>query len=568
MHRGSGNSPESSSRVYNVAMQKRLKQVLQTTLQGLGVVLELASIPLEHPSDLQNGDYATGVALQVAKQAGMKPKELAEKIVSILGEVVGVAKIEIAGPGFINFYLSSEAIGATLEDARTSAKWGANENEKEKKIMVEYTDPNPFKEFHIGHLMSNAIGEAFTRLLDFSGATVVRANWQGDVGPHVAKTIWGKMQKPELGWGEAYAYGSEHYEENKEVVDEINKKVYEKNNEEINTLYAEGRKVSLERFEEIYRVLGTKFDYYFFEGIEGLEGVEIVKTHLRDGVFEESQGAVVFPGEKYGLHTRVFLTSKGLPTYEAKELGLNKAKFEKEPDLDESIIVTAQEQEDYFKVILKAIEIIFPDIGRKTKHIPHGMMRFAEGKMSSRKGNVITGESLLADLTDAARERAKESRAEDPEKLAEQVAVAAVKYQILRQATGKDIVFNREQALSLEGDSGPYIQYAHARACAIMEKADEQGVNAKVDVRADPTALSRLAARFPDIVERAAQNLEPQLVANYLVGFAGAFNSWYAQEQILDGTEKAAHKVALADAARQTLKNGLWLLGIPAPERM
>lgn len=546
---------------------RELESALSRALSVLNIEMS-GEVPLEHPSDLKNGDYSTGVALQVAKQAGMKPHELAEKIVEALGEVAGVAKIKIAGPGFINFHLSPEAVGATLEKARSQEKWGANDSEKGKKIMVEYTDPNPFKEFHIGHLMSNAIGEAFTRLLDFSGATVVRANWQGDVGPHVAKTIWGKVQKPELGWGEAYTYGSEHYEENKEVIDEINKKVYEKNDEDINTLYAEGRKASLDRFEEIYRVLGTKFDHYFFEGTEGLEGVEIVKTHLKEGVFEESQGAVVFPGEKYGLHTRVFLTSKGLPTYEAKELGLNKAKFEKERDLDESIIVTAQEQEDYFKVLLKAIEIIFPDIGRKTKHIAHGMMRFAEGKMSSRKGNVITGESLLADLTDAARERAKKSRAEDKEKLAEQVAVAAVKYQILRQATGKDIVFNREQALSLDGDSGPYIQYAHARACAIMEKAGEQGVKARVDMSAESTELSRLVVHFPDIVERAARDLEPQLVANYLVHFAGAFNSWYAQEQILDGTEKAAHKVALADAARQTLKNGLWLLGIPAPERM
>jgi arginyl-tRNA synthetase len=264
----------------------------------------------------------------------------------------------------------------------------------------------------------------------------------------------------------------------------------------------------------------------------------------------------------------VFLTSKGLPTYEAKELGLNQAKFEKEPDLDESIIITANEQSEYFRVILKAMELVLPEIARKTCHVPHGMMRFAEGKMSSRKGNVITGESLLRELTGAAKERATESRAENPEALAEGVAVAAIKYQILKQRSGKDIIFDHDRALSLEGDSGPYLQYAHARAHAVVEKARAQNINTKVDLSAAPTDLPRLLRRFPEAVEYAARELEPHLLTNYLLEFASAFNRWYANEQILDGTPAAQHKVALADAARATLKNGLWLLGIPAPEKM
>ena len=543
--------------------RQSLTSVLESALINLG--LEKFDVALEHPADLKNGDYATGVALRYAKKAKMKPRELAEKIVAALGAVEGVAKIEIAGAGFINFYLASSELAASIEEARAKEKWGANATLAGKKIMVEYTDPNPFKEFHIGHLMSNAIGESIARLLQFSGAEVKRANYQGDVGPHVAKAIWGKMKSPEKTWGQVYAEGSAAYEEHKEEIDAINAKVYERSDAEINKLYDAGRKESLEHFEELYKILGTKFDHYFFESETGPKGIEIVRAHPQ--VFVQSDGAVVFKGEDVGLHTRVFLTSKGLPTYETKELGLAELKNEKSPS-DISITITAHEQADYFRVVLAAMKQVMPEIAAKIKHISHGMMRLPTGKMSSRTGDVITGESLLAELIEAAKERAAESRAEDHEKLAEAVAVGAIKYQILKQASGKDIVFERERALSLEGDSGPYLQYAYARTNAIAEKAKEQHVVAKVDESAEPSELTRLLHRFPEIVERAAAEYEPHLLTTYLLEVASAFNSWYAQEQILDGTPLAAHKVALVEAVGRTLKNGLWILGIPAPEKM
>src|SRR3990167_7384841 len=463
-----------------------LKDALKRTLDGMGV--SEAEIQIEHPGELAHGDYATGAALQYAKRAGTKPRELAEKIVEKLGSIEGVSKIEVAGAGFINFYLSPEAISGVIEEARTNERWGANSNQEGKKTMVEYTDPNPFKEFHIGHLVTNAIGESISRLFVYAGAEVKRANYQGDVGRHVARAIWGLMQSgdsPEdvQALGRAYAAGAAADTDRsvaKSEITAINKKVYDRSDERINDLYDRGRKTSLEHFEHLYAILGTKFYFYFFESEAGPYGKEVVQSHLKNGVFKESEGAVVYGGEKKGLHTRVFLNSEGLPTYEAKELGLSKMKYEKFP-YEKSVIVTGNEINEYFKVLFAAMQEVFPELAEKTTHVSHGMMRLEEGKMSSRTGNVITGESLLADLSEAARARATESRAENPEKLAEQVAVAAIKYQILRQATGKDIIFNREQALSLEGDSGPYLQYAHARAHQLVEKAREQGVEAKVD---------------------------------------------------------------------------------------
>lgn len=552
---------------------QQIRDALAAALEKEGILG--VQIPLEHTADFTHGDYASGVAMMYAKRAGANPRALAEKLVASMGVVEGVSKIDIAGPGFINFTLDSKFLFEMLQIGRTHGdEWGGSADLKGKKVMVEYTDPNPFKAFHIGHLMSNAIGESLARLKEFAGAEVVRANYQGDIGIHIACAIWGMKKlgiKPTSAdeFGRAYAEGATTYKENAEVkaeIDAINKKLYDRSDAELNELYDTGRKESLAAFERIYATLGTKFDHYFFESETGLKGKDIVLSHPE--VFPESDGARVFKGEEYGLHTRVFLNSQGLPTYEAKELGLEKLKMELYPETETLFIVTANEVVDYFRVVKKAMEQIFPDIAAKLVHIAHGVMKLPEGKMSSRTGNVITGESLLTDLTEVAKERAAESRANDKEKLAQDIAVGAIKFQILKGGTSKDIIFDRERALSLEGDSGPYLQYTHARTHAIMEKAKESGVSPAFDHGASAPELARLIFRFHDTVVRAQEELEPHLVANYLISVASAFNSWYAQEQILDSTPAAAHKVALTDITRLTLKNGLWLLGIPAPEKV
>ncbi len=516
------------------------------------IVQELPGVTfsVDRPKDMSHGDYATNAALAAAQMEKKNPRELAEALAAKLS-IDGVKKIEVAGAGFINFTLAGNTVKDVVHEAH-EAGWGKNSLHTGKKIMVEYTDPNPFKEFHIGHLMSNAIGESVARLLEISGAKVERANYQGDVGPHVAKAIWGKMQQPELAWGAAYTYGDSQYETHKADVDAINTQVYDRSDEKINELYDRGRKESLERFEEIYKILGTKFDHYFFESATAPKGWEIVKAHPE--IFEESEGATVFKGEQYGLHTRVFITKNKLPTYETKDLGLLELKKEvSDPDL--SITVTANEQKDYFKVVLEAAKHLpeLQEFAAKTQHVSHGMMRFAEGKMSSRKGNVITGESLLADLTKEARER-------------EDVAVGAIKYVVLRSGSGKDIIFDPEKSLSLEGDSGPYVQYALVRARSLLRNAAEAKI---VDPEpAGPMLVERLIVHFPSVVERAAIELEPHYVVTYLTELAAAFNSWYASERfIVDGTI-TTRRVAVLKAIENTLAKGLEVLGIPTPEKM
>lgn len=488
---------------------------------------------VERPRDMQHGDYSTNAAL-VAK---LDPHELAAKL-----KIEGVEKIEVVGR-FINFFLSPVALEPK---APVVAQFNAG-----KKVMVEYTQPNPFKEFHIGHLMSNTIGESITRLFEGTGAEVTRANYQGDVGVHVAKAIWAKMQKPEFSWGEAYVYGSEQYDANKQTIDALNKTIYEKSDPQVNKLYDEGRAESLAHFEILYKALGTKFDHYFFESATGPVGLKIVKAHPE--VFEESEGALVFRGEQYGLHTRVFVNSQGIPTYEAKELGLAELK-QQTGAYDISLTVTANEISEFYKVVRKAAELIFPNLEGRMIARFHGFLRLTTGKMSSRKGNVITGESLLADLTVAARGR-------------EDVAVGAIKYVVLRSGSGKDIVFDPEQSLSLEGDSGPYVQYALVRARALLRNAKEAKV---VEGELSPAALHlcRILVHFADAVERAAKELEPHYVTTFVTELASAFNSWYGAERLIVEGGVSSANLALVQSIEQTLARGLAVLGIPTPEEM
>jgi len=575
-------------------MEQEIKNLIKDALKNLNI--EVSNIVLEHPEDLNNGDYSTNVALAIAKSVERNPKELAEKIIT---EIIrlnldkNIEKIEVAGNGFINFHLSRKFFANRVEEILNNPEnFGKNNSLKGKKIMVEYTDPNPFKPFHIGHLMSNAIGESISRLVEFSGANVARANFQGDLGLHIAKAIYGLLENKKLqskagsnalqaaNIGRAYARGAELYETDEKIkkeIDEINKKLYikddDKKDKKINEIYEWGFKVTMEAFEDLYKMLGTKFDFYFLESAMADIGREIVNANMGK-VFEESDGAIVFKAEKHDpkLHTRVFITSAGLPTYETKDLGLAEEKFKTYPDMDLSIMVTANEQMDYMRVVMKAISLINREHAQKMKHITHGMMRLATGKMGSRKGNVITGESLLNDARDAILEKMtdRDFSPEEEEKVANGVSVAALKYSILKQGIGGDIIFDFEKSISFEGDSGPYLQYSYARANSILEKAKIK--NILPDPHTFPAEIfevEKLLYKFPEIMSRSAREYEPHHIANYLIEVARAFNGFYGNTVIVNKEDlSSGYKIALTYAFSFVMKNGLYLLGIVSPKKM
>lgn len=550
-------------------MEDHLHRAVGEALASLGA--EGTSFVVEWPTDASHGDYATNAAFAASKALGKNPRKLAEGLASLLRESLDnrIEKIEVAGAGFINFTLSRDAVkNATARAVAEGSEWGRDKIEEGKRIIVEYTDPNPFKEMHIGHLMSNIIGESVAGLIEADGARVIRASYQGDVGPHVAKALWGLQQKAitepvtakEI--GEAYAHGARAYEESekaKEDIDAINTAVYTGDNKELMELWRKGRNISLEAFEELYKILGTHFDYYFFESETATPGKEMVLDGVARGVFKESEGAVIYDGEAKGLHTLVFITSRGNPTYEAKEIGLAFLKEERCAPYDESLILTAAEQIGHFNVVHAALEDIAPAPAAKTHHVPHGFLRLTGGKMSSREGNVITAEGLIGDVMTKSQEKNEDAE------IARQVAIGAIKYMILRGAPGGDIIFDPEKSLSLDGDSGPYLQYALVRAKKILAYESE-GAGGTVEP-AEPYAIERLILHYPEVRREATRERAPHKVVQYLTRLASAWNSFYASEQVL-GSEDEAYKQRVAKAFVTTMENGLKILAIPTPERM
>ena len=602
-----------------------IRKTIEKALAELSIPVPV-EIHLERPSDFSHGDYSTNIALALAKKHDMTPRDLANKLVEVLSRSQAAAEnsfienIEVAGPGFINFYLSTAYFARAVSDiVATGDSYGTNDRLKGQKILIEYTDPNAFKVFHIGHLMSNAIGESIARLTEAAGAEVIRMCYPSDIGLHIAKAVWAMQRKENFGQipkdrasltaktaflGFMYAQGNVAYENEgaiepdaKKQIEDINIKLFAKSDPELNDLYEKGRKWSFDHLDQIYAKIGTKFDDTIYESEVAEPGKLIVqkfttKPHeLAEGaIFEESEGAVVFKGEKHGLHTRVFLNSKGLPTYEAKELGLNTEKFRRYPDLAQSIVITAAEINDYFQVLLRVLALIDEKngthIAERTRHIGHGFLRLAaEGggstKMSSRKGTVITGESLIEDVARIAMEKVADRGfdAATSLEIVDRVAIGAIKYSILRSAAGSDIVFDLEKSLSFEGDSGPYLQYTHTRAQSVIEKAKIEGLAPKVSAAdaksgagaaTEITPLERLLVRFPETVERAGKEHSPHLLATYLIELASAFNSYYANHMIIDAKEKATseYRLALTQSAATALRTGLHLLGIKVPDKM
>jgi len=550
-------------------MKEEIKKII------LDVVGQNApNFSVEVPGDKSHGDYSTNIALILAKKENKNSQEVASLIRAnkTIQESGLFKKVEVKN-GFINFFIADKFFVDNLKNI--DKNYGRVEDLKNKKLIIDYTDPNPFKEFHIGHLMSNAIGEALSRIFEFQGAKVKRVCYQGDVGIHVAKAVWGKIENEKLNWGQAYAYGSQMYDEDpsaKKEIAELNKKIYARTDKVINKLYDAGKKESLKQFDKIYKILGTKFDWLIFEGETGELGKKIVENGLKRKIFEVGEnGAIIFKGEKYNLHTRVFINSEGLPTYEAKDLGLAEIKYKKYA-YDQSVVVTGNEVNEYFKVMLCAMEQVLPELAKKTKHIGHGMLRLPEGKMSSRSGKAITGESLVEKVMELAKGKigARGFSKKEAGEISEKVAVGAIKYSVLKQSIGSDIIYDFDKSISFEGDSGPYLQYSYTRAKSVLKKARAQGI--KPGFKNVPETIGDLERKIynlPETVFASQKKLEPHILVLYLTELAGLFNGYYAKNKIVDKKDKfSPYKIALTKAFAVVMRNGLWMLGIKTLEKM
>lgn len=553
-----------------------MKEVHELLIAAVKAATGEAVEPELNVPDEQFGDYSTNVGLQLAKKLGQNPRETAEKIVAGLPKDSSIAEATVAEPGFINIRLSDEAL---LELAQRAP----SQPLKDKVIVAEYSDPNPFKALHAGHLYTTLVGDSIASLLEYAGGKVHRLNYGGDVGLHVAKTVWamvkylggehpGKLNdikpadRPE--WVSArYVEGNTAYEEDEQAKNEIiaiNKRVYQlhvdnDHDSDFARLYWITRQWSYDGFNALYQRLNIDaFEKYIPESEVTPLGLQLTREGLTKGVFEESEGAVIFKGEDQDLHTRVFINSAGLPTYEAKDLGLAAIKW-RDYKFDLNVIITANDIQQYMQVVLKTLSSFYPEAAERTTHLTHGLVKLPGGvKMSSRKGNIL----LASDILNAA-EEANANAGYDPN---DDTMLAAVKYAFVKQRLGGDIVYDPEESVNLHGNSGPYLQYAHARGRSILAKAAK---TATIPSALEPAerSLLRKISQYHLAVNAAVTELMPHHVANYLYELAQSFNRFYEHNRV-SGDPREAERLWLVELYVATLKEGLGIFNIKAPEKM
>ena len=593
-------------------MKAKLKKILLEVLEKMDVDTSSLDITVEIPKDSTNGDYSSNIAMRLASVLKKKPLDIANEIVQQVDDA-DFSKVEAVNPGFINFYLSPKYLLKELERIVNRPEEHFQFSLKEgQKLAIEYTDANPFKILHIGHLYSNTVGEAFARLQEALGADVKRVNYQGDVGLHVAKTLWGLEKKMEDDGntfvdieklplvhrvrylGDAYVEGSEAYDysdnpEARKEIDEINyyifyitnpvleKRDFQKFEDlQMKEKYTKGRLWCLEYFEIIYKRLGTKFDNYFFESEVGGIGLKMVLENVGT-VFKKDDGAIIYEGdEERNLHTRVFVNKYGLPTYESKELGLAFKKKE-EIDSDLSVIITANEQSGYFKVVMDALSRLDEEIARKTKHFAHGVVKLPNSqKMSSRKGGIISAEWLLDETKKKVIEKMRENGEVSKERIdgiAEKIAIGAIKYAFIKVSIGSDIAFDFEKAISFDGDTGPYIQYVYSRCNSLLQefKDDKDNKICFGECLTNPYVemLTRVLGRYREVLLDSACTYSPSTLCQYLFDLSQTFNSFYQNVRLSDMEEdERGILLAIVKGVMNTIEHGLNILGIDVVERM
>lgn len=560
-----------------------ITQIVQETVKQLFNIDQV--IKLSRP-DSQFGDFATNIAMQIAKSAGKNPREIAEQLVEQLRQTSQFSEVSVAGPGFINLRIKDDDLTAELKKiVENPSEYGKSQLYHGKVIVTEYSDPNPFKVLHVGHFYTSVIGDAISNLIEYAGGEVHRVNFGGDVGLHVAKTMWAIVRKiggenPEKlveiddnrsDWmANCYVEGTRAYEDDDQAKSEIialNKKVYQfhiNNDHEspLAQIYWTCRDWSYDYFNAFYQRIGTTFEKYYPESENAQLGLDTVIEQKKAGVYKDSDGAVVFVGEPYGLHTRVFINKEGLPTYEAKDVGLSIKKWD-DYHFDESIIITGNDVIEYMKVVLKSIEQFRPDLAFRTRHIAHGNVKLAgNAKMSSRKGNFLRAVDVINMAADE-NESAQGNRDDAP-------VIGAIKYAFLKFRIGADSIFEPKESVSLQGNSGPYLQYALARAISVTKKlasdTTEIGVNSYGYSKYERDLIIKLA-EYPEVIEQATAELVPHHICTYLYELAQTFNRFYENSKVV-GDEREQIRSCMVTTYVTILRRGLTILGIPTPDRM
>lgn len=541
---------------------KTLVETAVKQLFGLDVEIEL-----DRP-DQQFGDYSCNVAMKLARDLGRSPREIAGEIAGKISNEV-IKSVEVAGPGFLNITLGDYALIAQLETEPAKMY-------QDDSVVIETNNPNPFKAMHIGHAFNAILGDTIANLIEQGGANTYRVSYHGDVGTHVGRSMYSLLKfvegnpeklneiKPEERnsfMSRMYAEGSMAAKDESinQEIDRLAQMSFSREDSVYAAVYDTIFNWSFEQIDETVARLGNKpVEKRFLESDAEERGVKIVRDNT-PAVFKESDGALVFEGSKYGAFDNAFVSSKGTGLYAARDLGLIQLKNEQYHP-DKSFIITAEEQRDYFKGVIAAAELCMPELKDVTANISTGTVKLSSGKMSSRDGDVLE----IAWLFDQIAEAIKKS---DGGNASDEMIASAVRYEFLKVRIGSDVVFDIDQAVSISGNSGPYLQYAYARACSILAKADGGSLDEGVELLPEERILVRKLTMYSEVVDQATLELMPHHICSYLFELAQEFNRFYEKNRVI-GDSRQDIRLGLVEMYKVKLGKGLAVLGIHAPEKM
>jgi arginyl-tRNA synthetase len=567
---------------------------------GKGIKSEDVEAVIEIP-DEKMGDYAFPcffLAKQLKKSPIIIASELSAKLDNQLSEAETpdkfIEKVQNVGP-YLNFFVNKKDLVSGIIKLVNSEKESFGKAKTTgKTAMVEYFDANTHKAVHIGHVRNICMGEALCRILETSGNEVVRANYQGDIGPHVAKCIWGlrnlkdKIGSPpstnKLRWlGDVYVKSNTSVEDNEKLESEVKQlllKIYD-GDKDLTKVWKDTRQWCLDEFEKMYEDFGVKYNEYYFESDMEFEARKIAKQLQKKKIAKESDGAIIVDLKKQKLGVFVLLTQDGTALYSVKDIALARAKMSKY-SLDSSINLVGKEQELHFKQLFKTLELIGSKekkFAQNSHHLIYGLVMLPTGKMSSRAGSVVFYDDLRTELIALATEEVKKRHKDWDEKktdeTAKKIAFAALKFSMINRDNEREVVFDWENAMKLEGETGPYLQYAYARISSIFRKYGNSIPDvSKIDcntIASTPVEvkLAKQIADFPATVQAAADQLKPAIVSRYLLDLAQAFSSFYNDHPILKAEDDVKEaRLVLCSSVKQVLENGLKILAIDVLDEM
>lgn len=563
----------------------RFVQEIKKGLKNAGVKAEIS---LAVPKDRSMGDYAFA-CYALAKEMKKDPKQICEELAKKIKLGKYVKKVEVKG-AYLNFFVNKEELAkqTLVEIEKGKDGFGKPEKKAGKEIMVEFSQPNTNKPMHLGHLRNIFIGEAVSNLIEFEGDKPIKANIYNDRGIHICKSMyaykkWGNKKEPNKKTdhfvGDYYVLFAKKEKESekfeKEAKDMLKK--WEDGDKETIALWKKMNKWAFDGFNETYKTLGVKFDVEYYESNIWNYGKNIVMEGLKKKILKkDDEGAVYADLELYRLPKKILLRSDGTTIYMTMDLHLAKQKFEDYPKLSKSIYVVGNEQDLHFRQLFKIAELMKFPFAKKLFHLSYGMVNLPEGRMKSREGNVVDADDIIGEMRRLAKKeiekRHKDISKDEVKKRADVIGLGALKFFMLKVDAARDMVYNPEESISFEGETGPYVQYAHARCCSMLKKSPEKTIKTvdfKLLKHGKELNVVSILGNFKEVASKAAESLKPSLVAHYLISLSQAFNEFYAACPVIqDDHDLLRARLLVVDCTRQVIKNGLALLGIEAPEAM